>query len=126
MTDYPRVLLLAALAAIAPDALAHPEKRPQAVEALARAEDARDVPPLYLFGAWLYLEEAERAIDAGLRLVNDRPSFNVEFVFSREARALRRHPRFGELVRAIGLNRYWDRFGWPETCRQSGDTITCD
>ena len=108
------------------DALAHPEKRPQAVEALARAEDARDVPPKYLFGAWLYLEEAERAIDAGLRLVNDRPSFNVEFVFSREARALRQHPRFGELVRAIGLNRYWDRFGWPDMCRKSGETISCD
>jgi TolB-like protein/DNA-binding winged helix-turn-helix (wHTH) protein/Tfp pilus assembly protein PilF len=108
------------------EALASPERRPQAVEALARAEQARDVPPKYLFGSWLYLGEAERAVDAGLRLVNDRPSFNVEFVFSREARALRRHPRFGELVRAIGLNRYWDRFGWPETCRQSGDTITCD
>jgi TolB-like protein/DNA-binding winged helix-turn-helix (wHTH) protein len=108
------------------DALAHPERRPQAVAALARAEEARDVPPKYLFGAWLYVEEAERAIDAGLRLVNDRPSFNVEFVFSREARAVRQHPRFGELVRAIGLNRYWDRFGWPDACRKSGETISCD
>jgi TolB-like protein/DNA-binding winged helix-turn-helix (wHTH) protein len=108
------------------DALADPDKRSQAVQALARAEDARDVPPKYLFGAWLYLKEAERAIDAGLRLVNDRPSFNVEFVFAREARTLRRHPRFGELVRAIGLNRYWDRFGWPATCRKSGETISCD
>ena len=108
------------------EALAEPSRRPQAVEALARAERARDVPPKYLFGSWLYLGEPERAVDAGLRLVNDRPSFNVEFVFSREARELRRHPRFGELVRAIGLNRYWDRFGWPEACRQSGDTITCD
>lgn len=107
-------------------ALADPALRPHAVEALARAEAARDVPPKYLFGAWLYLEEAERAIDAGLRLVNDRPSFNVEFVFSREARALRRHPRFGELVRAIGLNRYWDRFGWPDACRKSGEAISCD
>jgi TolB-like protein len=108
------------------EALAHSNRRPQAVEALARAEHARDVPPKYLFGSWLYLGEAERAIDAGLRLAHDRPSFNVEFVFSREARELRRHPRFGELVRAIGLNRYWDRFGWPQTCRQAGDTITCD
>ena len=107
-------------------ALASPERRPQAIEALARAEEARDVPPKYLFGSWLYLGETERAVDAGLRLVNDRPSFNVEFLFSREARALRQHPRFGELVRAIGLNRYWDRFGWPEMCRQSGDTISCD
>ncbi|HET7608722.1 MAG TPA: hypothetical protein VFL84_08615, partial [Gammaproteobacteria bacterium] len=108
------------------DGLAHPERRAQAVAALARAEQARDIPPKYLFGSWLYLGEPERAIDAGLRLVNDRPSFNVEFVFAREAHQLRQHPRFGELVRAIGLNRYWDRFGWPETCRHSGDTITCD
>jgi TolB-like protein/DNA-binding winged helix-turn-helix (wHTH) protein/Tfp pilus assembly protein PilF len=108
------------------DALAHPDRRLQAVEALARAEAARDVPPKYLFGSWLYLGEAERAVDAGLRLVNDRPSFNVEFVFAREARELRRHPRFGELVRAIGLNRYWDRFGWPAACRKTGDTISCD
>jgi len=106
-------------------ALASPEHRPQAIEALARAEQARDVPPKYLFGSWLYLGETERAVDAGLRLVNDRPSFNVEFLFSREARALRQHPRFGELVRAIGLNSYWDRFGWPEMCRESGDTISC-
>jgi TolB-like protein/DNA-binding winged helix-turn-helix (wHTH) protein len=108
------------------EALAHPERRPHAVEALARAEEARDVPPKYLFGSWVYLGEAERAVDAGLRLVNDRQSFNVEFIFSREARALRQHPRFGELVRAIGLNRYWDRFGWPAMCRKSGDTISCD
>ena len=108
------------------EALADPARRPHAVGALARAEAARDVPPKYLFGSWLYLGEAERALEAGLRLVNDRPSFNVEFVFAREARELRRHPRFGELVRAIGLNRYWDRFGWPSTCRQAGDTITCD
>jgi hypothetical protein len=32
----------------------------------------------------------------------------------------------GELVRAIGLNRHWDRFGWPQMCRQSGEAITCD
>lgn len=107
------------------DALASPERRAQAVEALARADAARDVPPKYLFGAWLYLGEAERAIEAGLRLANDKPSFNVEFIFSREARALRQHPRFGELVRAIGLHRYWDRFGWPPMCRRSGETIAC-
>jgi TolB-like protein/DNA-binding winged helix-turn-helix (wHTH) protein len=106
------------------EGLANAERRPQAVEALARAADARDVPPKYLFGSWVYLGEPERALDAGLRLVNDRPSFNVEFVFAREARDLRRHPRFGELVRAIGLNRYWDKFGWPATCHP--DTMTCD
>jgi TolB-like protein/DNA-binding winged helix-turn-helix (wHTH) protein len=107
-------------------ALDSPERRPQAIEALARAAEARDIPPKYLFGTWVYLDEATRAVDAGLRLVHDRPSFNVEFVFAREARALRQDPRFGELVRAIGLNRYWDRFGWPQMCRKSAETISCE
>jgi hypothetical protein len=107
------------------DALASPAKRPLAIEALARAEDARDIPRKYLFGAWVYLNENERAIATGLKLVNDRPSFNVEFLFSREARALRAYPRFGELIRAIGLNRYWDQFGWPAMCREQGDDIVC-
>jgi hypothetical protein len=58
-------------------------------------------------------------------LVNDRPSFNVEFIFAREARSLRAHPRFGELIRAIGLNRYWDQFGWPDACNKEGESIVC-
>ncbi len=107
-------------------ALASPERRPEAIEALARAAEARDIPPKYLFGTWVYLDEATRAVDAGLRLVHDRPSFNVEFVFAREARSLRQDPRFGELVRAIGLNRYWDRFGWPQMCRKPAETISCE
>jgi hypothetical protein len=106
-------------------ALASPAARPDAVAAVARAAEMRDIPLKYLFGAWVYLGETERAIDAGLRLVNDRPSFNVEFLFAREARGLRAHPRFAELVRAIGLQRYWDQFGWPELCRKNGDAIVC-
>ncbi len=102
------------------EALASPAKRPEAIEALARAEEARDIPHKYLFGAWVYVGEDERALATALKLVNDRPSFNVEFLFSREARSLRAHPRFGELVRAIGLDRYWDQFGWPDICSRSG------
>jgi hypothetical protein len=50
----------------------------------------------------------------------------VEFLFSREAGALRAHPQFGELLRAIGLDRYWDRFEWPEQfCKKDGEHIVC-
>jgi serine/threonine-protein kinase len=107
------------------DALASPDKRPQAIEALAQAEEARDIPHKYLFGAWLYVGEDERALAVARKLVNDRPSFNAEFLFSREARSLRSHPRFGELIRAIGLDRYWDQFGWPNVCSRSGERIVC-
>jgi len=107
------------------EGLASPARRPQAIEALAQAEVARDIPRKYLFGAWVYLGEVDRALATALKLVNDRPSFNVEFIFSREARALRAHPRFGELIRAIGLDQHWDQFGWPETCNKQGEKIVC-
>ena len=107
------------------DALASPDKRSRAIEALAQAEDARDIPHKYLFGAWVYLGEDERALTVARKLVNDRPSFNVEFLFSRETRSLRAHPRFGELIRATGLDRYWDQFGWPHVCSRSGERIVC-
>ncbi len=79
-------------------ALASPDRRAEAVAAVASAELARDIPRKYLFGAWMYLDERDRALAAALKLVNDRPSFNVEFIFSREARSLRSHPQFGELI----------------------------
>jgi TolB-like protein/DNA-binding winged helix-turn-helix (wHTH) protein/Tfp pilus assembly protein PilF len=107
------------------EALASADRRPAAIAAVATAEQARDIPRKYLFGAWLYLDERDRALAAALELVNDRPSFNVEFIFSREARALRAHPRFGELIRAIGLDRYWDQFGWPEMCEKGSEKIVC-
>lgn len=99
--------------------------RETAVAALARAERERDVSRRYAFGAWMMLGEDERALETGLELVRDPPEFEVEFVFSREARGLRRHPRFGELVRALGLDSYWDAVGWPPGCQRDGQAITC-
>ncbi len=107
------------------DALRSPERKPQAVEALTRAEDARDIPRKYLFGAWVYLDEPESALATAMKLVNDRPSLDVQFLFARETRSLRENARFGDLVRAIGLNRYWDQFGWPAMCTKKGEQIVC-
>jgi TolB-like protein/DNA-binding winged helix-turn-helix (wHTH) protein len=107
------------------EAVRDPNRVPQAVDALARAQASRDIARKYLFGAWLYLKEPDRALATALELMHDRPNFNVEFLFSREAEGLRRHPRFGELVRALGLNRYWDQFGWPEMCHKDGEKILC-
>ncbi len=78
-----------------------------------------------MFGAWVYLDEPERALATALKLVNDPPSLDAQFIFAREARSLREHPRFGELVRAIKLDRYWDRFGWPAMCMRKGEQIVC-
>ncbi|MGB5623971.1 MAG: winged helix-turn-helix domain-containing protein [Gammaproteobacteria bacterium] len=102
-----------------------PDLRPAAIEAVTRAAAASEVSPRYLYGLWLYLGEADRAMDMAFQLLNDPPSFAVEFLFSRENKALREHPRFAELVSAIGLDRYWDQHGWPAFCQRGGDVIRC-
>jgi TolB-like protein/DNA-binding winged helix-turn-helix (wHTH) protein/Tfp pilus assembly protein PilF len=107
-------------------ALEDPRHRPAAVAAVERAAAARDIPPRYLYGLWLYLGENQRAMDVAFQLLNDPPGFDVEFLFARENRGLRTHPRFGELVIRIGLDRYWDERGWPAFCRRRVEQILCE
>ena len=106
-------------------AMQDPANRAAAVEAVERAVTSGDISNLHLFGVWIYLGETERAIDIALQLTEDRIRFIPEFLFAAETAGLRQHPRFAEVVRAIGLDRYWDYFGWPDLCRREGDDITC-
>ena len=71
------------------------------------------------------LREDDRALEAALELARDPAEFSVEFLFSREARGLRQHPRFGELVAALGLDGYWDATGWPPGCQRRAGRIQC-
>lgn len=99
--------------------------KPAAIEAVEQAVATGNIADLHLFGVWVYLDETERAIDTALRLTENRIRFIPEFLFALETAELRRHPRFAEVIRAIGLDRYWDYFGWPEYCRADGDAIVC-
>jgi TolB-like protein/DNA-binding winged helix-turn-helix (wHTH) protein len=99
---------------------------PAAVEAVEQAVATGNISDLHLFGVWVYLGETERAIDTALRLTEHRIRFIPEFLFAAETAELRRHPRFAEVVRAIGLDRYWDYFGWPAMCQRDGDAIICN
>ena len=101
------------------------EALPVARDALARAARERQVSLKYLFGAWVYLGDADAAMDAAFELLGEPGEFDVEFLFVAETAILRRHSRFGELVRAIGLDRYWDRYGWPPACVRRGESIDC-
>ena len=99
--------------------------RPAAVEAVEHAVATDNISDLHLFGVWIYLGEIERAIDTALRLTEHRIRFIPEFLFALETAEMRRHPRFAEVISAIGLDRYWDYFGWPAMCRRDGDVIAC-
>ena len=35
------------------------------------------------------------------------------------------NPAFGDFIRKMGLEAYWDRFGWPSACRREGPQIAC-
>jgi TolB-like protein/Tfp pilus assembly protein PilF len=43
----------------------------------------------------------------------------------RSTAALRRDPRFAELVRAVGLVEFWRDAGWPDACEPQGDGVVC-
>jgi hypothetical protein len=106
-------------------AIQKPEYLGEAVQAVLRAEESGDISALHFFAVWVYLDEVERAIDAAPALIRDRVSFNTEFLFTEESSALRQHPRFGEIIRGIKLDHYWDYFGWPAMCQSQGTNIVC-
>jgi hypothetical protein len=106
-------------------ALQDPSKRPDALAVLRRVAAHRQIGLKYLQGALVYLGDADGAIDVAFELLHEPLDFEVEFLFARENAEIRRHPRFAELLRAIGLTDYWDAYGWPSFCKRDGEAIAC-
>jgi DNA-binding winged helix-turn-helix (wHTH) protein/TolB-like protein len=106
------------------EAYRHPEKRPAAIELLERARKTGSISARIYFGAMVLLESPQRAMDA-FGALGQREANDLEFLFSADAAAVRRDPAFGDFVRRLGLESYWDRFGWPSACRRDGARIEC-
>ena len=106
------------------EAYRHPEKRPAAIALLDRTLAAGGVSARIYFGSMVLLESPARAL-RGFAALPDRGGNDLEFLFSVDAGAVRRDPAFGEFVRNMGIEAYWDRFGWPGACAREGPQITC-
>lgn len=100
-------------------ALRDPAQRAAAEAALARAAEGRNISLQYLFGAWVFLGNADAAMEVAFELLQEPAELEVEFLFARETAILRCHPRFPELTAAIGLDRYWERYGQPVLCPET-------
>ena len=106
------------------DAYRHPEKRPAIIELLDRTLAAGGISPRIYFGTMVLLESPARAL-RGFAALPDRGGNDLEFLFSVDAAAVRRDLAFGEFIRNMGIEAYWDRFGWPSSCRREGSQIAC-
>lgn len=106
------------------DAYRHPEKRPATIALLDRTLAAGGISARLYFGVMVLLESPARAL-RGFAALRDRGGNDLEFLFSVDAAAVRRDLAFGDFVRKIGIEAYWDRFGWPKACHREGAQIAC-
>lgn len=106
-------------------ALQDSSKGEAAEAALEHAAQANEIDALLHFGALVVDQRHERA----LRWLAERPRLRtreLEFALhAREAAGLRRLPEFGAVLSRFGIDRYWDRYGWPKQCARAGAAITC-
>jgi DNA-binding winged helix-turn-helix (wHTH) protein/TolB-like protein len=106
------------------DAYRQPQKRAAAIRQLDLVLATDGISTRIYYGAMVLLESPARALRAFEALPN-RGGNDLEFLFSVDAAAVRRDPTFGEFIRKLGIEAYWDRFGWPSACRRQGSQITC-
>jgi DNA-binding winged helix-turn-helix (wHTH) protein/TolB-like protein/tetratricopeptide (TPR) repeat protein len=106
------------------NAYRYPDKRPAAIALLGQAQKSGAISARIYFGAMVLLESPERAMHAFADLI-ERDANDLEFLFSVDAAAVRRDPAFEDFVRKMGLEEYWNRFGWPTACRREGSRIAC-
>ena len=106
------------------DAYRHPERRPAAIELLDRTWASHGISTRIYFGLMVLLESPARALRAFAALPSSDINY-LELLFSVDAAAVRRDPAFGDFARKMGLETYWDRFGWPGACHREASQIAC-
>lgn len=82
---------------------------------------AGDIPDNVMMTLSVLLGNPDRAMEVGLAAKTEGAVFELEIIYIDEFREFRQHPRFGEFVRRVGLQDYWDATG----CRWINDRIVC-
>jgi DNA-binding winged helix-turn-helix (wHTH) protein/TolB-like protein/Tfp pilus assembly protein PilF len=106
------------------DAYRHPEKRPAAIQLLDRTLASGGISTRIYFGLMVLLESPARALRAFAALPGRDMNY-LELLFSADAAAVRRDPGFAKFTQKMGLEAYWERFGWPGACHRVNSQIAC-
>ena len=96
-------------------------QREMAVQTLSEVSAMNVLPANVEMFFWILLDEVERAMEIARRLETEVGLYEPELMFTKEFTAMRRHPDFDDLTRAIGLTEYWDSVN----CALSGTAVWC-
>ncbi len=100
--------------------------------ALAELETALESAPEELGGRESLLpmlilsEQTDEALALMEEISRETPDdLELSLLWAPEAAEIRRDPRFGEIMKRIGLMDYWKQYGHPDDCRLDGDNLRC-
>ncbi|HSN70956.1 MAG TPA: hypothetical protein VLT59_05580, partial [Steroidobacteraceae bacterium] len=104
-------------------AVEDPSRRPQ-VLAQMQATNLEPLRPVDLVVAYAQIGGADTSLEILLDAATDEDllqEFELGQLWAPEAAAIRRHPKFPEFARLIGLVDYWKQYGYADACRPGGD-----
>jgi hypothetical protein len=81
-------------------------------------------PPIFFLNDYAMLGSLDEVF-ALTTAVDDFTGNSMFQLWRTDMAHVRRDPRFVGLVKAVGLESYWDEYGWPPACQKTGGQITC-
>ena len=102
-------------------ALADPDVREPALDALDSASQARRIDPRLDILARTLLGDIDGAMQVALSYSAPGQGFDMDILFLPELRSLREHPAFPDLLSKLGITKYWQEKG----CSWGNDTVHC-
>jgi len=112
---------------VASEYLESPEQGLLAVRRFYNEAEDLTIPDLTSVASWAaYFGDAELAMECIERAISLDKTF-VRAYWYPLFKEVRQLPRFKKQIQALGLVDFWNRFGWPDICHQTGDgDFVCD
>jgi len=81
-------------------------------------------PPIFFLNDYAMLGRLDDVFELTTD-VNDFTGNSMFQLWRSDMAHVRGDPRFVDLVKSVGLESYWDEYGWPSDCQKTNGQITC-